>query len=63
MASPLCCIDSGEEMINFVSFCSCLIFFSLLWMIMSLITSLISWGKFDVGGPDIRSLLKENRVS
>ena len=57
MASPLFWIDSGEAMMNFVSFCSCLIFFSLLWMIIALITSLISWAKFDVGGPDIRSLL------
>ena len=29
---------------------------------MSLMTSLISWGKFDDGGPDIRSLLKEGRI-
>ena len=57
MASPLFCGDSGEERMNFVSFCSCLIFFSLLWIIMSLMTSLISWGKLDMGGPDIRSLL------
>ena len=57
MASPLSWIDSGEAMMNFVNFCNCLIFFSLLWIMMSLITSLISWGKLDVGGPDIRSLL------
>ena len=57
MASPLFRIVMGEEMMNFVNFCSCLIFFLLLWIIISLITSLISWGKFDVGGPDIRSLL------
>ena len=57
MDSPLFWIDSGELMMNFVSFWSCLIFFSLLWIIMSLMTSLISWGKFDVGGTDIRSLL------
>ena len=63
MASPLFWIVSGEEMMNFVSFCNCLIFFSLFWMMISLIASLISWAKFDLGGPDIRSLLLEDWVN